>query len=85
MPSRTQNWLARHCTPPAPINGAVPACPCASCFNTVSNEAPRAPVYSSPATTNSRSTLLGAEADRLSLSSCDTYTTTSHVETVKPQ
>ena len=31
MPSRVQNWLARH-PAPAPLNGN-PVCPCGNCFN----------------------------------------------------
>jgi len=77
MPSsKTQSWFARHCTPAAPIMGTAPVCPCADCFNG-SAMPPRPRVHSTPST--------GADSDSVSLSSCRTYTSSTHVEETRPQ
>lgn len=87
MPSQVSNWFARHCAPPPPLN-SVPVCTCSSCFNTAAQGRQTTPynkTYASSSDTlvpTSQYKPSKQDSDSVSLSSCETVTTTAHVEQI---
>ncbi|KAF4462032.1 phosphotransferase enzyme family [Fusarium albosuccineum] len=80
MPSAAKNWFARHCAPPPPLNN-TPMCPCTTCFNGGSHANNSASFSMKPTTESRRPSR--ADSDNSSISSGTTFTSTTHIETVK--